>query len=155
VVLRGLTDDLGFLQQRPPARRQGRDRSPPKGLVEVDETAIPPRPALGASPLHRPQTSGTRHLPRAASQAPAILPRRSCLPLQSPPLPICRLPKPARHRRQLRMLHLQNGGRTESNGISRNANHVGTIVTDMCDHGRGFSPACSVRSAPACYNAPN
>src|SRR5512132_3004500 len=60
----------------------------------------PPRPAVDASRLRQPQTLGTRHLPRPAPQAPAILSRRIRLSLQPPPHPARRLPLPPRHRRR-------------------------------------------------------
>ena len=61
---------------------------------------------------------------RAATQAPAILPRRVRLPLQSPPHPIRRLPLAAPHRHRPQTRHLQHADQTGSKGISLYGDYV-------------------------------
>src|SRR5512144_1787498 len=81
----------------------------------------------GHIPLRQPQTLGARRLPRPAPQAPAILPRRVRVPLQSPQHPPCRLPLAAPHRRHHQTHHLQHADLTGSNGIS-----LGTTSLEKC-----------------------
>ncbi len=67
--------------------RRSRHHSPPARRRTDGRARCP---ALGTSPLRQPQTLGARRLPRPAPQAPAILPRRVRVPLQSPQHPPCR-----------------------------------------------------------------